>query len=241
MKQTRLTLTPQETTVVQSDSVTFRAVASVIHLGLSILETPHGRSGLTAIGTAVIAYRRNSDHIYEDDPENMPWWVDLFLLRLRASFPVTVLTNRIGGEGQTVRANRGRGGVKMRQWDADNAGVLRLNKLIMRHLVRAGEKAAQKQELHEAHMHAFESFIFLMAVTVSHELTHFFVGFLTGYDWPSTPQEVSFLPELYNSTMADGTTIGESGRAEYEANTPHPSPRRPRAESIAKSLSPSGD
>ena len=52
-----------------------------------------------------------------------------------------------------------------------------------------------------------------MGITVAHELVYFFVGFLTGYDRPSTPEEVTYLPSLYSSQTAGGIDVGESGRA----------------------------
>lgn len=79
--------------------------------------------------------------------------------------------------------------------------------------MRAGEKSVQNEQPHEAHVSAFEDFIFLMAVTVAHELIHFFVGFLTGYNRPETPTKVSFIPSLYNITTPEGIEMGESGRA----------------------------
>jgi hypothetical protein len=59
---------------------------------------------------------------------------------------------------------------------------------------------------------AYESLLFLMSVATAHEIVHFFVGFLTGYDQPSTPDFVNFLPDLFNSSYR-GIPVGESGRA----------------------------
>jgi hypothetical protein len=111
-------------------SVTFRACATVINIALSMLETPAGRARLISIGQMIVTGRDHFDHIYEDSPRNMGWWVDLFLERLRASFPSVLLTNRIGGEGVASRANWARGGIKMRQWDPPKAGLMKLNKKV---------------------------------------------------------------------------------------------------------------
>lgn len=59
---------------------------------------------------------------------------------------------------------------------------------------------------------AFESFLFLMSITVAHELVHLFIGSLTGDDRPFTPPGISYLPDHYN-TRIDGEPVGESGRA----------------------------
>ncbi|KAI0903663.1 hypothetical protein F4823DRAFT_568460 [Ustulina deusta] len=203
---------PPRLSTVARDSVTFRAVAAVVDLGLSLLETPEGKHSLAWIGREVISHRAHFDHIYEDRPENMAWWVDFFLVRLRNHFPPLVLTNHIRGEGEAYKANWARGGLKMNQWDPNKAGVMKLNKLIIQHLLRAGEAASRRVHPRKAHLAAFESFMFLMAITVAHEVVHFFTGFLTGYVLPPTPAEVSFLPSKYNVRW-NGVELGESGRA----------------------------
>ncbi len=83
---------------------------------------------------------------------------------------------------------------------------------IIQHLLRAGEAASRRVHPRKAHLAAFESFMFLMAITVAHEVVHFFTGFLTGYVLPPTPAEVSFLPSKYNARW-NGVELGESGRA----------------------------
>lgn len=60
---------------------------------------------------------------------------------------------------------------------------------------------------------AHESIMFLMAITVAHELVHLFVGLLTGYIEPTTPPDVTYIAEHYNKQLEDGTFAGESGRA----------------------------
>ncbi|KAF5261425.1 hypothetical protein FOXYS1_7877 [Fusarium oxysporum] len=190
-------------------SVEFRAAATVVNLALSMLETPEGRSCITRIGQTFIASRRSFHHIYEDDPRNMPWWVDFFLNRLRATFPNVVLSNHINGEGQTEKSNWARGGLKMRQWDPSMAGTMRLNKKVIENMITAGNNSASTN--HPDELTAFESFMFLVSVTIAHELMHLFIGFLAGYNWPSTPPQLSFLPELFNNEI-DDQEVGESGR-----------------------------
>ncbi|EEY21947.1 conserved hypothetical protein [Verticillium alfalfae VaMs.102] len=207
----RTDVTPPPQSGVTPETPTFRAVAAAINLGLSMLETPLGTARLIDIGRAVLRGHRQFDNIYEDRPENMGWWVGLFLARLRSSFPTVVMTNHIGGEGQVQRANWARDGSRMRQWDPSLAGVLRLNKIIIENMVHAGNNATQTRSQPE--MEAFETFMFLMGVTVAHEMLHLFIGFLVGYITPSTPPTITFLPELYNSVLADGSEVGESGRA----------------------------
>lgn len=81
----------------------------------------------------------------------------------------------------------------------------------MEGLIAAGDLAT-KETTPGVSMAAYESFMFLMAITVAHELCHLYVGLFTGYDRPQTPEDVSFLPELFNQSF-EGDIIGESGRA----------------------------
>lgn len=83
----------------------------------------------------------------------------------------------------------------------------------MEGLLRAGQQASTEQGQSRPNTAAFETFMFLMGITVAHELCHLFVGFIIGWERPATPGNISFLPELYNHTARDGNVIGESGRA----------------------------
>jgi hypothetical protein len=49
-----------------------------------------------------------------------------------------------------------------------------------------------------------------MGMTVAHELCHFFVGYLAGYELPNTPPEIKYLQRDF--TMTGGFPTGESGR-----------------------------
>ncbi|KAI1349766.1 hypothetical protein F5Y01DRAFT_316439 [Xylaria sp. FL0043] len=203
---------PSYETPVDPSNALFRAVAAVIHLGLSLLETPRSRETLVQIGLGLIQERGNCNHVYEDRPENMMRWVELFLARMRGSFPTLILTNRIRGEGLMLRNDWASPGIKMRQYDPKDAGILKLNKLIMQNLLRAGDSVRNNESFSEAHFAAYESFTFIMAITVAHELVHFFIGYLTGRASPNTPEKISYLPSIYNKPGIDGKEIGESGR-----------------------------
>jgi hypothetical protein len=76
-------------------------------------------------------------------------------------------------------------------------------------MITAGNNSASTN--HPDELTAFESFMFLVSVTIAHELMHLFVGFLAGYNWPSTPPKISFLPQLFNNDI-DDEEVGESGR-----------------------------
>lgn len=80
----------------------------------------------------------------------------------------------------------------------------------MEGLIGAGQAAVHDKT--SSSQMAFESFMFLMAITVAHELCHLYVGFFTGYNRPMTPPRITFLPKLYNKPFGN-ELIGESGRA----------------------------
>jgi hypothetical protein len=87
--------------------VKFLAIAAVLDLGLRLLESPAGRSGLESIGSKLISVSKDHEHVYNKKDRSsrntIPEWTALFLIRLRATFPSVVLTNHLGGEGQTAK------------------------------------------------------------------------------------------------------------------------------------------
>ncbi|KAF7536450.1 hypothetical protein G7054_g4585 [Neopestalotiopsis clavispora] len=171
-----------------------------------MLETVRGKEGLVTIGKKVIADIHPDKRMYKDIPEDVSYWVGTFLQKLRGSFPSVVLTNSIRGEGRARRSKWAAGGSRMQDWDPKDAGLMMLNQLIIDNMINAGAgKNVDEKD-------AFESFLFLMSITVAHELVHLFVGFISGNNRPLTPPDVSFLPEDYN-TKIRGKPVGESGRA----------------------------
>ncbi|KAH8787881.1 hypothetical protein F5883DRAFT_657167 [Diaporthe sp. PMI_573] len=203
--------------LVPETDVKFLAIAAVLDLGLRLLESPAGKAGLESIGCNLITILKDHEHLYDKNGRSsrntIPEWTALFLTRLRATFPCVVLTNHLGGEGQVARLNwadPSKPNSKMLEWDPSSAGIFRLNKFIMEGLIQAGQLATQNKT--SADQEAFESFMFLMAITVAHELCHLYVGFFVGYNRPMTPEDISFLPELYNKPY-DDNMVGESGRA----------------------------
>ncbi|RWA09822.1 hypothetical protein EKO27_g5309 [Xylaria grammica] len=202
---------PPQETLVDPKSTMYRTVGAAVHLGLSLLETPQGKEALVDIGRAVVAASGN--HIYYDDPKNMVFWVERFLTQLRSTFPSVILSRRIGGEGAILRTDWDSGGLGMKDWHPKKAGALRLNKTIIENFVRAGEAITKNQQPLEAHITAYNNFMFIMGITIAHELVHSFVGYLSGSARPSTPENISRLPSRYNTSHERGTETGESGRA----------------------------
>ncbi|KAI0410264.1 hypothetical protein F5X98DRAFT_386687 [Xylaria grammica] len=201
---------PQETPV-DPKSTVYRTVGAAVHLGLSLLETSRGKEALVDIGRAVVSASGN--HIYYDDPKNMIFWVERFLTQLRSTFPSVILSRRIAGEGAILRTDWASGGLGIEDWHPKNAGALRLNKTIIENFVRAGEAITKNQQPLEAHTTAYNNFMFIMGITIAHELVHSFVGYLSGSARPSTPENISRLPSRYNTSHGRGTETGESGRA----------------------------
>lgn len=120
------------TTACDKDEPRFRAVASIVNLGLSMLETEEGQANLTKIGNALIKSHRTNGkrYIYEGNPGQMAGWVGWFLTKLRSSFVPIVLTNHIGGEGALDRTDWAAGGLKMADWKPYEAGTLNLKKTV---------------------------------------------------------------------------------------------------------------
>ncbi|KAI1313267.1 hypothetical protein F5Y03DRAFT_390288 [Xylaria venustula] len=191
----------------------FLAVGAIINLALQLMECQTGRTALTSVGIKFIRHSQNFEHIYEDSLNNMGYWVDMFLYRIRRSFPAVLLSNNFAGESEAEKANWALGGAGMSQWNPKEAGAMRLKYLIISDLLTAGRNALDGRN--EDDMIAFERLIFLMAIATAHEIVHLFVGFLTGYGAPTTPPEVSFLPGQYNTVSPTNSNVkhGESGRA----------------------------
>ncbi|KAK4677913.1 hypothetical protein QC764_302938 [Podospora pseudoanserina] len=106
--------------------------------------------------------------------------VDRYLTKIRADPPTVIVSDQIEGEGETIRL----------QWinvlrEADYTAILavffRLNKMIIDNALHtAGENNANE----------LRGFLFLMALSVAHELIHTFVGFLTGDGGRDTPDSI---------------------------------------------------
>jgi hypothetical protein len=64
-------------------------LAAAINIGLSILETPRGRQTLRAVGQEVVRlWTVRRDHTFGGDVRQMGAYVDYFLERVRADFPL---------------------------------------------------------------------------------------------------------------------------------------------------------
>jgi len=116
-------------------STRYGAVASVIDLGLRVLETLDGRRSLVDIAIKAIKERRekNKHHLYGNRSlDEMSPWIDFFLTCLRSSFPDVYLMN-MSGEGE---AERYEWGDDMARYDPKSAVELHLNRTVIRTSIR---------------------------------------------------------------------------------------------------------
>lgn len=133
--------------------------------------------------------------------------VDRYLTKIRADPPTVIVSDRIEGEGETIRL----------QWinvlieadyTAKMAVFFRLNKMVRLRLMSTYLSTLQiarastnpivqiiDNALHTAgenNANELRGFLFLMGLSVAHELIHTFVGFLTGDDGRDTPDSIRY-------------------------------------------------
>jgi hypothetical protein len=110
-------------------STRYRAVESIIDLGLSVLETPEGRESIVNVAVATITQRRGKKkhHLYGNHSlDDMPMWINEFLTRLRGSFPDIYIV-KMEGEGMAIKYEWGD---DMASYYPKSAAELRLNRTV---------------------------------------------------------------------------------------------------------------
>src|SRR5690349_4394788 len=71
-------------------------MSKAIGVGLKILRTEDGRRALCDLGRAVVqGWKHEGRHVFEGDPDMMPVYVDHFLARIKADFPVVGLSTQM--------------------------------------------------------------------------------------------------------------------------------------------------
>lgn len=112
----------------------FTQVASIIDLGLSMLETQKGTKGLAKVGIKLKNHLPPRDHIYAYKGDDMEDWVRFFLRQLRKCFVEVKLTDsdKCRGEGSMEKLDWAQDGLQMKDWDPSKyrAGILLLNKTV---------------------------------------------------------------------------------------------------------------
>ena len=125
---------PPRMTVLPPSSDGYIVIASVIDLGLCMMETVTGKEALVTIGCAVIDNLDSSEHVYIGDSAEMMTWATLFLQKLRSNFPPVVVTNMTVGEGEAVRSDWARTKPGREQgmsfWKPEIAGMVVLKQVV---------------------------------------------------------------------------------------------------------------
>ncbi|KAK5993042.1 hypothetical protein PT974_06469 [Cladobotryum mycophilum] len=119
--------------------------------------------------------------------------VDKFLMACRRSPPSLVVSDRVLGEGVTQRVDWPRNDPYDPKWGA----LFRLNKKVIENALEAADANDTRD---------WSKFLFLMSLSIAHELVHMFIGYLTGDSSRDTPPQVDYRPQASGSR-------GESGRA----------------------------
>lgn len=118
---------------VGSTSRYFRIAAFAMHLGLSMLEA-HGASALIATGTKIwhdVGRRGRKNWAFQGDltktPDAMGPYTSSYLRKLRASSPTIIISDRLVGDGATVRLAWGS---SADVYNAKQAVLFQLNKSV---------------------------------------------------------------------------------------------------------------
>ncbi|KPM38673.1 hypothetical protein AK830_g7871 [Neonectria ditissima] len=193
---------PFHTPDIPPTSRTFRVVAFSFNLAMFMLESPRGNDALLSTGNGiwnVFGRRQRRTTIFQGDESTMPAFVNKFLAKCRADPPTIIVSDRITGEGLAERVDwQNVHGAKEDVYSAKWAALFRLNKTVINNAILAAEDN-DKEDFHK--------FLFLLSVSVAHELVHLFVGFMLGDSGRSTPAEIN-----HPAGQAGSQRLGESGR-----------------------------
>ncbi|RBR21763.1 uncharacterized protein FIESC28_04753 [Fusarium coffeatum] len=200
---------------VQENSLEFTGLAFAIHAGLSILEKAQGRQALQKVGQSVIeGWAKEDRMVFGGDPNQMPRYVDEFLRAIRSDFP-NVLIADVGGLDVIAETRRIPG------WDGNlfhyvpkMATGIFFNKTRVTQMATAAAQANNSSSNGKKMAARYKSFLFMLAVATTHELTHCFVGYLAqgqqGFE-SYTPLQTTHLN--YVGLRRRGHPVsGESGR-----------------------------
>ncbi|KAJ4006592.1 hypothetical protein NW766_010688 [Fusarium irregulare] len=200
---------------VQENSLEFTGLAFAIHAGLSILEKAEGRQALQRVGQSVIeGWAKEDRMVFGGDPNQMPRYVDEFLRAIRNDFP-NVLIADVGGLDVIAETRRipGWDGNLFRYIPKMATGIF-FNKSRVTQMANAAAQANSSSSNGKKMAARYKSFLFMLAVATTHELTHCFVGYLAqgqqGFE-SYTPLQTTHLN--YAGLRRRGQAVsGESGR-----------------------------
>ncbi|EWZ86013.1 hypothetical protein FOWG_11082 [Fusarium oxysporum f. sp. lycopersici MN25] len=223
---------PVNTPDLPQSSRTFRVAAFVFHLGMSMLESRRGREALVMlISDAWRASDRRAQKTFipksnfQTDLNEARRFVDTFLAKCRAEPPNIIISDRITGEGLAQRVDwPSILGSQIGDYNPKWAAMFRLNKTVV-------DSAVNAAELRD--VEALQKILFLLSISVAHELVHMLMGFMFGDSERLTPPVINHPPGTPR-----GPRAGESGRY-WEAKffgcvvEAHHNPRDPRGSNQA--------
>lgn len=183
-------------TILPPTSTRYKIIEASIHLALCILETSQGRLSLVKTAEAIVtgAREKERDNLYTDSLDNMPFWINRFLVRVREDF-FTVFIADIPGDAQAERL-QWTTPYNMAAYTAGSSGNLFLNRILVENMVRAHQRPPPE---------AYARFKFQLGISIAHEVVHFLTGFLLGSPRSNTPRGVSL-------AGWGNTRTGEAGR-----------------------------
>lgn len=205
---------PADIRPLAATSRSFRFVALAMHFGLTMLETREGREALVETGTSIwkeLGPRARRDILFRGDPvkdgQLMAASVDRYLTKIRADLPTVIVSDRIEGEGETIRL-QWINVLREADYTAKMAVFFRLNKTVRLRIMSTYLSTLQiarastnpivqiiDNALHAAgenNANELRGFLFLMGLSVAPELIHTFIGFLTGDVGRDTPDSIRY-------------------------------------------------
>ncbi|POR38610.1 Uncharacterized protein TPAR_01181, partial [Tolypocladium paradoxum] len=221
----------------------FASLAVAVNIGLEMAETPRGRQALTELGRKVANYRAYTAFPFAGNVADMQGHVNHFLRCVRADYPSIVIgSGALTNPDQLAATNKfnwWRG--SFQAFDPKIAGIFSYNASV-RNFALPGQQwqpakvtalttwSKRVNDMVAAH-HAYcraiahssaamkyrkrwRNFLFMFACATLHELSHFFVGYLTRGALPDTPEGITHLnySSYFDEESGDWHPGGESGR-----------------------------
>ncbi|KAI5865861.1 hypothetical protein GGS23DRAFT_357439 [Durotheca rogersii] len=168
-------------------------ITTVLDRAFLLLESERGWDGLETIARGIVVGRREAeDNCLFPDPQfpSLGDAIRHFLQAMKGVFPDIYLTY-LEGEALTARYPVEPPFRSLLEFDTLRAGELRIQYQYIYNMAQTRNNDW------------FNTWVFRMALSIAHELTHFFTGYLTGDGRPITPPGVS----------VRGWPTGEAGRA----------------------------
>lgn len=166
------------------DDEQYLIVEAVVHMALNILESRPGRESLNQVAGDLISEceRVGRPHIYNYPPEDLPSWINEFLVKTRLAFPPIHISDAVAGEAEIRRRSWG---LDIRAYYPSMAGNMYLSKAIIENMVYARRYDFRA---------CYGLFKFQLGIGVAHEIIHLLTGYFTGSEDAYTPPRVTMFP-----------------------------------------------